>query len=238
MGIDYNNVIISDGLIFGIDAANPRSYTGSGITVDGLIAGLGATLVNGVAFSSLNNGSFTFDGTNDYLNFPYPSSLNSGSQITVSLWAKWITTGTTTATIQVLLDNNYQTAYQFGPGSIGFVIQDRPDLGKVLEWGASPGAGITRCTSTFQVGDGTWRHITGTNDGATSILYIDGVQSGLARTAAGIGDQQPFIGIGRWGFLNNRYLNGNVTGLMIYKRALSASEVLQNYNATKSRFRL
>jgi len=88
MGIDYNNVIISDGLIFGIDAANPRSYTGSGITVDGLIAGLGATLVNGVAFSSLNNGSFTFDGTNDYLNFPYPSSLNSGSQITVSLWAK------------------------------------------------------------------------------------------------------------------------------------------------------
>jgi hypothetical protein len=116
------------------------------------------------------------------------------------------------------------------------VIQDRPDLGKVLEWGASPGAGITRCTSTFQVGDGTWRHITGTNDGTTSILYIDGIQSGLARTAAGIGDSQPIIGIGRWSFANNRYLNGNVSGLLIYNRVLSSDEVYQNYNATKRRY--
>ena len=140
-------------------------------------------------FFNRNNGVFVFDGTNDYINFPYLPTLYTGSPITVTLWAKWTTTGTTTATIQSLLDNNYQTAYLGGPGTIGFVIQDRPDLGKVLEWGASPGTGITRCTSTFQVGDGTWRHITGTNDGATSILYIDGVQSGLARTAAGIGDQ-------------------------------------------------
>ncbi len=238
MGIEYNNVIITDGLIFTIDAANPRSYTGTGITVNGLVAGLGATLVNGTGFSTVNSGFFSFDGTNDYLNFAYPSTLSTGSQITLSLWAKCTTRGTTTASIQCLVDNNYQTAYQAGPGSIGFVIQDRPDLGKVLEWGASPGAGITRVTSTFQVGDGTWRHITGTNDGSTSILYIDGIQSGLARTAAGVGDQQPFIGIGRWGFLNNRFLNGSVSGLMIYNRALSASEVLQNYNATKGRFRL
>lgn len=236
MGVDYNNVVITNGLIFYIDAANQRSYSGSGITVNNLV-GTGGTLVGGVGYTTTNNGSFTFDGSNDFVNIPYPSGLNSGSPITVSLWAKWITTGTTTSTIQTLLDNNYQTAYQSGPGSIGFVIQDRPDLGKILEWGASPGAGITRCTSTFQVGDGTWRHITGTNDGANSILYIDGIQSGLARTAAGIGDSQPNINIGRWSFSNIRYLNGNVQGLMIYNRALSSQEVLQNYNATKGRFR-
>jgi len=235
MGVDYNNVIVSDGLIFNIDVANQRSYSGSGTTVNSLV-GTGGTLVGGVGYTSTNNGSFSFDGVDDYVNIPYPSGLNSGSPITVSLWAKWITTGTTTATIQTLLDNNYQTAYQSGPGTIGFVIQDRPDLGKILEWGASPGAGITRCTSTFQVGDGTWRHITGTNDGANSILYIDGIQSGLARTAAGIGDSQPNISIGRWSFSNIRYLNGNVQGLMIYNRALPPQEVLQNYNATKGRF--
>jgi hypothetical protein len=235
MGVDYNNVIITDGLIFYIDAANQRSYSGSGLTVNSLV-GTGGTLVGGVGYTTSNNGSFTFDGSNDYVNIPYPSALNSGSPITVSLWAKWITTGSTSTTIQTLVDNNYQTAYQSGPGTIGFVIQDRPDLGMVLEWGASPGAGITRCTSTFQVGDGTWRHITGTNDGANSILYIDGIQSGLARTAAGIGDSQPNINIGRWSFSNNRYLNGNVQGLMIYNRALSSQEVLQNYNATKGRF--
>jgi hypothetical protein len=224
-------------LIFYIDSANLRSYSGSGITVNGLVAGAGGTLVNGVGFTTSNNGSFIFDGSNDYVDILYPSGLNTGSPITVSLWAKWITTGSTTATIQTLVDNEYRTAYQAGPGSIGFFIQDRPDLAGILEWGAQPGAGITRCTSTFQVGDGTWRHITGTNDGTNSVLYIDGTQSGLAQPAAGIGDSQPFINIGRWRFTQSRYLNGNVQGLMIYNRGLSSQEVLQNYNATKGRFR-
>ncbi len=238
MGIDYNSIVTTDGLFFYLDAANTRCYSGSGITANNLLSGAGGTLVNGVGFSSSNNGFFSFDGSNDYILISYPPQLNTGSSITISFWAKWITTGTTTSTIQTLIDNNYQTAYPGGPGSIGFVIQDRPDLGKVLEWGASPGSGITRCTSTFQVGDGTWRHITGTNNGSTSILYIDGIQSGLARAAAGIGDSQPIISIGRWSFTNDRFLNGNVSGLLIYNRALTATEVLQNYNATKRRYGL
>ena len=236
MGVKAGPRVSTNGLVFDIDAANSRSYSGSGLTVNSLVSGIGGTLVNGVGFTSSNNGFFSFDGSNDYLLIPYPTQINTGSAITISFWAKWISTGTTTSTIQTLIDNRYQTAYIDGPGSIGFVIHDRPDLGKVLEWGASPGAGITRCTSTFQVGDGTWRHITGTNNGSSSVLYIDGIQSGLARTAAGIGDSQPIISIGRWSFTNDRFLNGNVSGLLIYNQALTAQEVLQNYNATKSRY--
>jgi hypothetical protein len=232
MGHYHNPQISLDGLIFYIDAANSQSYGGSGTIVNNLATGTGGTLVGGVGFGTTNFGYFIFDGINDYVNIPYPSGLSTGSSITLMLWAKWVTTGTTTSTIQTLVDNNYQTS----PGSIGFVIQDRPDLDKVLEWGASPSAGITRCTSTFQVGDGTWRHITGTNDGSISKLYIDGIQSGLAQTAAGIGNSQPNINIGRWSFSNIRYLNGNVQGLMIYNRALSDKEVLRNYIATKSRY--
>jgi hypothetical protein len=231
MGIAYNTSAVMNGLIFYLDAANPRCYSGSGITVNNIVGGTGGTL-DGTTFSSSNAGIFTFDGVNDFINVPYPSGLFTGSPITLCLWAKWITVGTDTSTIQVLVDNNYQTA----PLSIGFEIQDRPDLGKVLEWGAQPLAGITRCTSDFQVGDGTWRHITGTNDGSTSILYIDGVQSGLARTAAGIGFSQANINIGRWDFGNSRYFNGSMSGLMIYNRGLSAAEVKQNYHATKKRY--
>ena len=236
MGVKAGPRVSTNGLVFDIDAANSRSYSGSGLTVNSLVSGIGGTLVNGVGFTSSNNGFFSFDGSNDYLLIPYPTQINTGSAITISFWAKWISTGTTTSTIQTLIDNRYQTAYTDRPGSIGFVIHDRPDLGKVLEWGASPGAGITRCTSTFQVGDGTWRHITGTNNGSSSVLYIDGIQSGLARTAAGIGDSQPIISIGRWSFTNDRFLNGNVSGLLIYNQALTAQEVLQNYNATKGRY--
>jgi hypothetical protein len=231
MGIAYNTSAVMNGLIFYLDAANPRCYSGSGITVNNIVGGTGGTL-DGTTFSSANSGIFTFDGVNDFINVPYPSGLSTGSPITLCLWAKWTTVGTDTSTIQVLVDNNYQT----NPFSIGFEIQDRPDLGKVLEWGASPQASITRCTSDFQVGDGTWRHITGTNDGSISILYIDGVQSGLARTADGIGAAQANINIGRWDFSNNRYFNGSMSGLMIYNRGLSAAEVKQNYHATKKRY--
>ena len=231
MGIAYNTSAVMNGLIFYLDAANPRCYSGSGITVNNIVGGTGGTL-DGTTFSSANSGIFTFDGVNDFINVPYPSGLSTGSPITLCLWAKWVSVGTDTSTIQVLVDNNYQT----NPFSIGFEIQDRPDLGKILEWGASPQASITRCTSDFIVGDGTWRHITGTNDGSISILYIDGVQSGLARTADGIGAAQANINIGRWDFGNNRYFNGSMSGLMIYNRGLSAAEVKQNYHATKKRY--
>jgi hypothetical protein len=231
MGHYHNPQIATNGLIFAIDAANPRCYPGSGNNLSNIVVGTGGTLV-GPTYSSLNSGSFTFDGVDDYINIPYPAGLSTGSPITLCLWAKWTTVGTDTSTIQVLVDNNYQTS----PGSIGFEIQDRPDLGKVLEWGAQPGAGITRCTSDFIVGDGTWRHITGTNDGSTSILYVDGVQSGLARTAAGIGSSQANINLGRWDFTNSRNMNGNISNFMIYNRALSAQEVLRHYNSSKSRY--
>jgi hypothetical protein len=234
MGIAYNTSMVFDGLISFIDAANPRSYSGSGNTSYD-ISGFGRTYsLTNITLNSNNYGSFTFNGSSSFASIPYPNQIDTGSPITISLWAKWLTTGTTTATIQTLVDNNYQTS----PGSIGFFIQDRPDLGGILEWGAQPGVGITRCTSTFVVGDNTWHQITGTNNGSTSILYIDGVQSGLARTAAGVGTKQANISLGKWDFEDSRWLNGNIADFKIYNRALSAIEVKQNYHATKKRYGL
>jgi hypothetical protein len=86
MGIDYNNIIVSDGLVFYIDAANPRSYSGTGLTANGLVGGIGATLINGVGFTSSNNGSFTFDGTNDYIAAPGTNFPLSNSPRTLNIW--------------------------------------------------------------------------------------------------------------------------------------------------------
>ena len=229
---------VRNNLILELDATSVSSYPGTGTSwYDTSGFSNNANFINGPTFSSTGtSSSIAFDGTNDYVDMNYPRQINTGSPITLALWAKWITTGSTTATIQTLVDNNYQTAYIDGPGSIGFFIQDRPDLGGILEWGAKPGIGITRCTSTFVVGDGKWHYITATNDGANSILYIDGAQSGLARTAAGIGDSQPFINLGRWRFTQTRYLNGNIADFRIYNRALSAYEVKQNFDYYRARY--
>jgi hypothetical protein len=185
------------------------------------------TLTNGPTYSSANFGSIVFDGTNDYVIATRPSSIVAGGQITISLWAKWITTGTTISTIQMLLDNNHSGAPQ------GFVLQDRPDLGKSLTFSVRPNQ--NGAVSTFIVGDGSWHHITGTNDGSTSKLYIDGVFNSQATESGGIISVYPDITIGLWQG-GGRYLNGNVSQVQIYNRALTAAEVSQNFNATRGRF--
>ena len=169
-----------------------------------------------------------FDGINDYIISTRPSSIVTGGSISVSVWVKWTTTGTTTSTIQALVDNNHSSS----PVQ-GFVLQDRPDLSKVLTFSTNPSQ--NGVASTFQVGDGTWHHIVCTNDTVTSKLYIDGVLNNSA-SQGGLSTVQSNISIGYWQFTPGRYLNGNIAQVSIYNRALTASEIQQNFNATRSRF--
>jgi hypothetical protein len=149
------------------------------------------------------------------------------------MYAKWTTVGTTTSTIQALIDNNHNaTPMQ------GFFIQDRPDLSQRLTFSVRPSA-TTQVTSSFVVGNGNWYHITGTNDGTTSRLYINGVLDASVTESGGVATVQPNITIARWqGGGGSRHMNGSVGQVFLYNRALSASEVLQNYAASKGRFKL
>jgi hypothetical protein len=186
------------------------------------------TLNGSPVYSSSNGGIMTFNGTTAYTIGARPTSLVNGGQITIALWAKWTTVGTTIPAIQALVDNNHNSLPR------GFIIQDRPDLGKVLTFSVIPnGNGVA---STIIVGDGTWHHIVCTNNGTNSIMYIDGKYNNSGAEAGGISSVQPDITIGKWQG-GTRYLNGSVANVLFYNRALTAAEVFQNYNATKGRFR-
>ena len=87
MGLGHSPTIITDGLVFSLDAANSRSYSGSGLTAFGLIGGINGTLVNGVGFTTSNRGSFIFDGTNDQISTA-TINLSSTNKVSVSCWAK------------------------------------------------------------------------------------------------------------------------------------------------------
>ena len=92
MGLAHSPSIISDGLVFYLDAANRRSYSGSGLTVNGLVGGIGGTLINGTGFSTANNGTFIFDGTNDYILCDGISQNNNASALTWIVWLKGLNT--------------------------------------------------------------------------------------------------------------------------------------------------
>jgi hypothetical protein len=233
MGTKYNPRVVSNGLSVYLDAANIRSYSGSGITISGLVGGIGATLVNGVSFSSVNNGSLFFDATDDYCRLPANFfNPDAGTPFTVSLWFKTSTTG------MILGQENGATP---GAGS-GWVPAIYVDTNGKLKtscfWGGST---TNQSTSVNSVNDNLWHQVTVTFESTSHKSYIDGIlfdtisksQSNYSAT------YYYYIGSGKntsWPNTGNMTFSGNISNFLFYNRALTAQEVLQNYHATKKRY--
>ena len=217
MGIDYNNVIVSDELVLYLDAANTRSYSGSGTSSNSLVGGIGATLVNGVGFTSSNNGAFTFDGSNDYINFGNSSAVQQSSG-TLSAWAKASSPG-----------GGYRGIIA-KQGAYGLFYTDSVLV--AYDWAAD----APRSTGV-NIADNTWKNVVLTYQSGVSNgtrIYINGV-SVLTTTITVLNQTGNLFG----GAEANagQYASCQISSFNIYNRALSATEVLQNYNATKGRYR-
>lgn len=238
-GYDGNIGIVNDSsLILHLDAANQKSYPSpfTGATwYDMSGNGNHGTLINGPMFNGSNAGGIQFDGVNDYTQLNRPTQLVTGGQITICLFAKWVSSGTTQTTIQELITNNHCNS----PNQ-GFCIEDRPDLNKSVTFQTNWNTSSTTTVSTFQVGDGNWHFICGSNDTLYSKLYIDGNLN--AQTVCnGLAAVQPKISIGYWQYGAEhvslyRYLNGKIPLVLIYNRALSQQEITQNFNALRGRY--
>jgi hypothetical protein len=215
-----------NGLLIDYRASDPSSYSGTGTTWYDLSGNNFDATITNATFNYENRGIFNFNGSNTYINVARPSALANSSEISIVLWAKWTSVGTGITTIQCLVDNNHSS-----PGT-GFLIQDRPDLNKRLSFDTFPGP--TGILSTFQVGDGKWHHIVGTNGNGISRLYIDGRLNNWG-VSAKINNVQTNIRIGN-AEAYGRYLNGSIGQFAIYNKALSASEVSSLHNDTKQNY--
>ena len=217
MGIDYNTIIVTDGLVIYLDAANTRSYSGSGTSSNSLVGGIGATLVNGVGFTSSNNGAFIFDGSNDYINFGNSSAVQQSSG-TLSAWAKASSPG-----------GGYRGIIA-KQGAYGLFYTDSVLV--AYDWAAD----APRSTGV-NIADNTWKNVVLTYQSGVSNgtrIYINGV-SVLTTTITVLNQTGNLFG----GAEANagQYASCQISLFNMYNRALSATEVLQNYNATKARYR-
>ena len=90
MGISYNTSLVRDGLVLHLDAANKKSYSGTGTAWNDMSGNNNnATLVNSVAHSTANNGSMVFDGVNDYSTIASSTSMNTMTAVTACMWIKF-----------------------------------------------------------------------------------------------------------------------------------------------------
>jgi hypothetical protein len=229
MGLSHSPGIVIDGLIYSIDAANTRSYTGSGNTVNGLISGFGGTLVNGVGFSSINNGCFFFDGTNDYINTNLTSSSIglTSSNFSIGLWAKVKDYSTynafvtrTSGNIAAPLDMYILNSGSYAPGYLVVL------LGNGTTWNT------LQSSSQFPL---AWTYLVFTLNSSTMSLYYNAVFNSTTALAVPRGESANPIKIGTRED-GATYMNGNIAQVQIYNRALSSTEIRQNFNATRKRY--
>jgi hypothetical protein len=234
--ISYYGGIVKDGLILDLDAAKKDSYAGSG-TVWNDLSGISnnGTLVNGPTFSSANGGSIVFDGTNDYVNCGNMSSLLlSNNQFTVSYWLK----PTTTNRIDFFNIKNFNSPQD----DIGFFI----DVNKFTVYfkiqGNSTGTGLSTSIATITTGL-IYNLVCVKNASQQIVQYINGVfdnntNSSLFNTST-VALTSLWIGANRSNATTPAAnWQGNIYNTQLYNRALSATEITQNYNALKSRFGL
>ena len=215
MALQHSPSIVTTGLVFCVDAANPRSYPGTGPSWFQLNGNVNTgTLINGTSYSSANLGSLSFDGINDYVDF----SANLGTMPTYTLmfWAKRDA------------ENRMPVAAYTGTSFYWY----GDNSWRYTHGGAGGEYYYSKPTS---IPLGTWGCYCVVYNGSNVSIYRQGVYQGQQATT---GTADWSVGL-RVGFRNGGggyEWQGLISNVMMYNIPLSADQVTQNFNALRGRY--
>ena len=219
--------IVLDGLVLYLDAGITLSYPGNGTTwtdVNGLGPKNNGTLTNGPTYNSANGGSIVFDGVDDYTNVSCASNTvrayNSSTEFVIKLpfyngGQRCILSYRSAGTMYIGKANNGIFVYYNGLNTQGYTVGN--------------------------ITNGSIAHCVVICDADNNLLstYINGTLAGSVSRTGWSTTYNTTLGLGfDLGGNTNEYMDGNMYLFRHYNRVLSAAEVLQNYNAQKSRFGL
>lgn len=224
--------IIQSGLILNLDAGNTSSYPRTGTIWKDLSGNNNnGTLVNVPTFNSANGGSIVFDGNNNYVSVNDSSTINGTSQ-TISLWFKNTGIYTTGNKISEILGKHDAYGSYSGYGIILSNGTGNTLLGCYVK---NASVNYVPQFSSKIISPLNWYNVTITFTSDSQLtLYLNGSFESSISIGTLTTSNQPF----RIGRSNDSYWNsysGNIGQILIYNRALSPTEVLQNYDATKGR---
>jgi hypothetical protein len=234
--------VVQSGLVVNLDAS---TYSGSGSWLDSsgfgrhAVGATASTTPNGTSpeYSTESGGIFSFNegtATTNHMLIPNPGTLET---FTVSAWIR----------LKSIPTNNTAIITQYWPGSGG----SNPTINYVLAFSGSSIFGAyyrgasnwTSASSQFTPLVNTWYQVTylvfKSGNNYFQDLYINGVKQGSSVDAGTIAPSSngSVISLGRrWDDNTTQVINGAYGNVSIYNRALSATEIQQNYNAIGSRF--
>lgn len=224
--------IVRPDLQFYLTAGNSSSYPGTGTSwTDISPNGYVATIV-GATYSSADGGSILFSGTGKYID---TNQSLSAETFSIGAWFKSSATG-----IRMIISKETEAGW---PWNYRIWMNDGTLVGDIAQSGAES-TSITSPLSTYN--DGTWHQVFFTRDGYTLRLYVDGLEinnapDALAESGSITNSQEVWLGLSDYtggAGAGNYQFSGNISEFMMYNRVLTPDEVLQNFNATKTRFGL
>lgn len=205
--------LVTSGLVLNLDAGNTSSYPGSGTTWTDLSnSGNNATLINGPTFDSANQGSIVTDGSNDFIRTS-SNMFNPNSDFSVSFFVKRVGSGGS------LISNDLNGSFQIQLGGNLAVVDSF-----IVQIGSFSNVTVTN----------TWYNLCLVRSGNTYTLYRNGSVFG-SFSSANTFSRGPNV-FGKNGTVE--FWNGHYGVILCYNKALTASEVTQNYNEYKGRYGL
>jgi hypothetical protein len=232
--------IVTDGLVLYLDAANTKSYPGSGTVWTDIAAGNNGTLTNGPTFNSANGGSIVFDGVDDFvqLNNCLPLKWQNINQISLEVFFKF---NSLSSPRQYIFDSRYSISTPYN----WYLLIIDPGGTLLTGTGQNSSGSLTDITVTTLNANQIYM-INLTIDKTTTTnnfkVYLNGslvLTTGFDWTTNQGSENNSIMYLGRAYPDSGFRLNGNIYNFKIYKnKTLSTSEVTQNFNALRGRYGL
>ena len=227
--------IKSTNLMLDINLAG-GSYSGSGSVIEDLSsAEEDFTVTNATVKEGYGGYYIDFDGSGDYADSDSSIATTTGNDITIEFWVR--SESGSQPSYADIMDANHGTAVAGSSGQ-GWAIQMRAANQNSFYFVYYDGSGYQSNSDSeiFELTTDKWTHIAIVKSGTSVQVYEDGV-AGNSWTAsdATIANPNQIIRLAGW-LAGGRDFNGSLGQVRIYSDALSAGEVLGNYNATKGLF--
>lgn len=224
--------IVTDQLIFAIDASNKRSYEdGTGTSWYDLSASnLTGTLTNGPVFNVLNNGAINFDGTNDYADFGN-DAVRPSLPFSLTTWVRWNSADGNDGICAASWDASTAAGFWCKKSTNNTLNMSFGDNAAFASSNRRSKNGTTALSINI------WYHLSFVWRGSTDMsMYINGVDDGGSYDGYGgalnYGSNKPT----RIATFRNNYSDLKIAQMLIYDKGLTLDEILQNYQATRGRF--
>lgn len=225
MGLGHSPQTITDNLVLYLDAANTKSYGGSGATWNDLSRQGNDGTISVSSYSSIDSGYFDFDGTDDRITANSSDFAFGTGDYTVETWSS---VDNTSSSYVIISNNETSSSTNNTAGTWQLLYRNGS-----FRWIFTTTEGILDSPASTITAD-TWNHIVATRSGTTATIYLNGVSQGTITWNENLSYSYLRIGQGRNGSL---FLPGKVSVVKVYKgKALSESEIKQNFNSLRGRY--